>query len=173
MCPRMMKKKMNVADPSVLIPELPSPNDLRPFPTQVGMDFKFHKSCVRSISITTCGNFLASGDEDHNLVIWHLSTGKILRKYKLQNKVIDCIEWCPSKTNCLIAVANEECVYVIQPQVYQKSQNDLLADKFEDWQKQYEVDAKASDQKEKFVKWKFEDDSCIGKKCIKMEFNNI
>ena len=32
MCPRMTRKKMNVSDPSTLIPELPSPNDLKPFP---------------------------------------------------------------------------------------------------------------------------------------------
>lgn len=33
MCPRMTKKKMNITDPNVLLPELPSPNDLKPFPT--------------------------------------------------------------------------------------------------------------------------------------------
>jgi len=33
MCPRMMKKKANIVDPNALIPQLPSPNDLKPFPT--------------------------------------------------------------------------------------------------------------------------------------------
>ena len=32
MCPRLTRKKMNVTDPNTLIPELPSPNDLKPFP---------------------------------------------------------------------------------------------------------------------------------------------
>jgi len=96
MCPRLLKKKVNVSDPSKLIPELPSPNDLKPFPTRVSIDYVFHTSCVRAISLSPNGIFLASGDEDSNLVIWNLQTSKIMRKYKLANKVIDKIEWCPN-----------------------------------------------------------------------------
>lgn len=70
MCPRMMKKKVNVVDPKMLIPELPSPNDLRPFPLKVSIEFIFHKTCVRCISVSPCGNYLATGDEDHNVVVW-------------------------------------------------------------------------------------------------------
>jgi hypothetical protein len=33
MGPRMMKKKANIVDPKALIPQLPSPNDLKPFPS--------------------------------------------------------------------------------------------------------------------------------------------
>ena len=40
-------------------------------------------------------------------------------------------------------------------------------------QKQYEVDAKASDQKEKYVKWRFENDSCTKAKMLKMDFGKI
>ena len=43
----------------------------------------------------------------------------------------------------------------------------------ENWEKQYIVDAKASDQKEKFVKWKFENDGCLGSRMIKMDFGKI
>jgi len=32
LCPRLLRKKVNVTDPSKLIPELPSPSDLKPFP---------------------------------------------------------------------------------------------------------------------------------------------
>jgi ribosome biogenesis protein ERB1 len=96
MCPRMTRKKMNVTDPNILIPELPSPNDLKPFPTKESVEYKFHKTCVRSISITSCGKYLASGDEDHNLIIWDVLTARILRKYKLANAITDCVEWCPS-----------------------------------------------------------------------------
>lgn len=114
MCPRMTKKKMNVTDPNSLIPELPSPNDLKPFPTNVSIDYKFHKTCVRSISVSQCGRYLASGDEDHNLIVWDINSTRILRKYKLENPIIDCVEWCTSQTNSLLAAVNEEFVYVIQ-----------------------------------------------------------
>lgn len=72
MCPRMTRKKTHVADPNSLIPELPSPNDLKPFPIKISIDFDFHTTCVRSISISQCGRYLASGDEDHNVVIWEI-----------------------------------------------------------------------------------------------------
>lgn len=114
MCPRMTRKKMNVTDPNTLIPELPSPNDLKPFPTSVSIEYKFHKSCVRSISVSPCGRYLASGDEDHNVVVWDMKTSRVLRKYKFPNAVIDCLEWCPSESNSLLAVVNEEFVFVVQ-----------------------------------------------------------
>ena len=115
LCPRVLKKKINVTDPSQLIPELPQPSDLKPFPTQLSYEYKFHKTCVRSISVSPCGTYLASGDEDGNVVVWHVQTTRILRKYKLENKVIDCVEWCPNKDRCILTASNEEHVYVIQP----------------------------------------------------------
>lgn len=56
---------------------------------------------------------MASGDEDGNVIIWDVQTTRILRKYKVDNKVVDCVEWNPNKEMCLLAVANEEFVYVI------------------------------------------------------------
>jgi ribosome biogenesis protein ERB1 len=91
MCPRMMKKKANIVDPNALIPQLPSPNDLKPFPSQISLEFKFHETCVRAISVSPCGKYLASGDEDHNVIVWDCVTTRILRKYKLENSIIDCI----------------------------------------------------------------------------------
>ena len=46
---------------------------------------------VRSIAVSPNGLYLASGDDDHNLVIWNTRTGKIVRQYKLPNKVIDIV----------------------------------------------------------------------------------
>ena len=89
----------------------------------MSIEYKFHKSCVRSISVSPCGNYLASGDEDSNLVIWHVLNSKIMRKYKLENKVIDCVEWNPQKNTCLLAVTNEEFVYLIQPGLYGREIN--------------------------------------------------
>jgi WD40 repeat protein len=70
--------------------------------------------------VSPCGRYLASGDEDHNLVVWEVCTTRILRKYKLENKVIDCVEWSPNKNNCLLAATNEEFLYVFAPGLYSK-----------------------------------------------------
>ena len=124
LCPRLLRKKVNVTDPSKLIPELPSPNDLKPFPTQVSIDFNFHKTAVRTIAVSPNGMFLASGDENHNLVIWNTKTSKIVRKYELPHKVVDCIEWCPNTAYCLLAVTNEEQVHLIAPELSTRTVNE-------------------------------------------------
>lgn len=124
LCPRVLKKKVNISDPQMLIPELPQPSDLKPFPTQLSIEYKFHKTCVRSISVSPCGNYLASGDEEGNVVIWHIQTTRIMRKYKMENNIIDSVEWNTNRDLCLLAVANEEYVYLIQPQLYTHKIND-------------------------------------------------
>lgn len=52
--PRMRKKKLDI-DPESLLPTLPKPEELRPFPTQMTIEYKGHKSRVRSISINANG----------------------------------------------------------------------------------------------------------------------
>jgi ribosome biogenesis protein ERB1 len=107
----------------MLIPTLPSPNDLKPFPTVVSLDFNFHTTCVRSISISPCGRYLASGDEDHNIVIWDTRSTKILLKYKTEHKVIDSVEWSTSTTHCILAAANEDFVYLFHPKLFGRKQS--------------------------------------------------
>ena len=150
LCPRVLKKKVNVSDPSQLIPELPQPSDLKPFPTAVSIEYKFHTTCVRSISVSPCGTYLASGDEDGNLVVWHVQTTRIVRKYKLPNSVIDCVEWCPVKERCLLAACNEEQVYVIQPDLYSREVNRATSELLDQGEKSYKQDVLLNEKKEQF-----------------------
>jgi len=93
------------------------------------------------------------------LVVWDIRTTRILRKYKLENKVIDSVEWSPSKVNCILAATNEEHVYILQPRLYSKKLSAQTAESMKEWEKQYNIDVKASDQKEKYAKWIFGDDT--------------
>jgi ribosome biogenesis protein ERB1 len=145
MCPRITRKKHQVTDPNMLIPELPSPNDLKPFPTCVSLDFNFHTTCVRSISISTCGRYLASGDEDHNVVVWDTRSTKILLKFKTENKVIDCVEWSNSKTHCILAVANEEFVYLFHCKLLSRKQSAETTEFMNEMERAYNIDAKANE----------------------------
>jgi len=119
----MFKKKIDVSDPSKLIPELPSPEELRPFPTKVSIEYHFHKSCVRSIALSPNGMWLASGDEDSNLVIFNARTARVVRSYKLHNKVVDDLHWCPDTDRCILVVANEDTVHLVAPALYSKHVN--------------------------------------------------
>ena len=155
LCPRLLRKKVNVTDPTLLIPELPSPNDLKPFPVQVSIDFVFHKTTVRSIAISPNGLWLASGDEDHNVVIWNSRTGKPVRQYRMPNKVVDAVEWCPNTDYCLLAVANETEVHLIGPELYRRDCGRFTKEMFDDAASTYKIDAAASDKKEHYCKWVF------------------
>ena len=149
LCPRLHKKKINVSDPNQLIPQLPSPEDLKPFPTQVSIDFNFHTTCVRSISCSPNGVYLASGDESGNLVIWNTRTSKIVRKYELPNKIVDCVAWSPAESErCFLICANEETVHVFAPALYSQEVNGSSRMTLESAEKSYKLDKAANDKKE-------------------------
>lgn len=66
LCPRAIKMKVTV-QPEDLVPQLPDPKDLQPFPTTLSMVYKGHTDMVRSISMESSGQFFASGGDDMNL----------------------------------------------------------------------------------------------------------
>ncbi|OXB54091.1 hypothetical protein ASZ78_007732, partial [Callipepla squamata] len=60
LCPRQRKMRVNV-DPEDLIPKLPKPRDLQPFPTTQALVYRGHSSLVRCITVSPSGQWLASG----------------------------------------------------------------------------------------------------------------
>jgi len=63
LCPRAYKMKLTI-EAEDLVPQLPNPKDLQPFPTSVTTVFKGHTNMIRSISIHPRGDFIASGGDD-------------------------------------------------------------------------------------------------------------
>ena len=102
LAPRQRKMKMNV-NKEDLIPKLPSPKDLQPFPTFQGrfLDtdsreiinwilavlYEGHEGWVRSISVHSSGQFLVSGGDDCTMRVWEVTTGRCLRKIQFDEKV--------------------------------------------------------------------------------------
>lgn len=50
LAPRVRKNRLNI-DPNSLLPKLPSPSELKPFPTVVQTIFRGHEGRVRSVAI--------------------------------------------------------------------------------------------------------------------------
>ncbi|KAL0127470.1 hypothetical protein PUN28_005626 [Cardiocondyla obscurior] len=115
LCPRSIKMKLTI-EPESLVPQLPSPRDLQPFPTTMFMVFKGHTDMVRSITIERDGQFIASGGDDMTLKIWEVSTGRCLKTIACGG-VIRSVAWRPNQAVSLIAVATDKKVLLINPGV--------------------------------------------------------
>lgn len=115
LCSRSLKMKLTI-EPEVLVPQLPSPKDLQPFPTTMFMVYKGHTDMIRSITAEPEGQFIASGGDDMLLKIWEVSTGRCLKTVPCGG-IIRSVAWRPHQAMSLIAVAADKKVLLINPGV--------------------------------------------------------
>lgn len=91
-------------DPKTLVPKLPKPQDLQPFPQTLAMRFSGHSGRVRCISPHPSGQWLASGSDDGTVRLWEVSTGRCSAKWKLGEPVMS-VAWCPNPALQLLGAA--------------------------------------------------------------------
>ncbi|DBA79318.1 hypothetical protein WJX79_003853 [Trebouxia sp. C0005] len=111
LCPRSKKKRINV-DPQSLVPKLPKPQDLQPFPTTLLLRYTGHTARVRSISPDASGQWLASASDDGSVRLWEVRTGRCTRTWTLSG-VIHCVAWCPNPGLSLLAAAVDTRVILL------------------------------------------------------------
>ncbi|XP_015512036.1 ribosome biogenesis protein BOP1 homolog [Neodiprion lecontei] len=115
LCPRALKMRLTI-DPASLVPQLPSPQDLQPFPTTMSMVFKGHTDMIRSFTAEAKGQYIASGGDDMTLKIWEIATGRCVKTVPCGG-IIRSVAWCPNQAISLIAVAADQKVLLINPGV--------------------------------------------------------
>lgn len=100
---RVVKDQRKV-DPEELIPDLPSPKELRPFPTDIVSTFGPLPSRARSIDVHPGGQWLLSGSDDGCVRLWEVGTGHLQSTWNLTKFVkkiddtyppISAVAWCP------------------------------------------------------------------------------
>lgn len=111
LCPRAEKKKLNVT-PDQLLPKLPDPSELRPFPTTVAITYDGHKGRVRSITVSPDGQWLVSGGDDKTLRLWEVATGRQVSLWRLE-KVPHFLCWNPNPELHVVAVATGKKVVLV------------------------------------------------------------
>lgn len=131
LCPRAKRTKVTV-QPEDLIPKLPSPRDLQPFPTVESMVFRGHTDLVRAISIEPKGQYIVTGSDDQTIKIWEIVTGRCIKTINTKG-VVRSVAWCPNPKVSLIAVATDKRCLLINPYVgdiklISKKTDDILAE---------------------------------------------
>jgi ribosome biogenesis protein ERB1 len=95
LAPRIQRKRLNI-DPDSLIPNLPSPQSLRPFPVYRSLHQQHHASRVRCTSVSPDDEWCISGDEDGVVSMWEICTGHETARWKFSSKISSLV-WCPRK----------------------------------------------------------------------------
>jgi ribosome biogenesis protein ERB1 len=115
LAPRVRRNRLNI-DPESLLPKLPDPEELKPFPTTCAAIFRGQQGRVRSVSVDPLGIFVASGGDDGYVRVWEILTGREVWNTKLSSEeAVDTVQWRPVKEACILAAAAGEHVYLIVP----------------------------------------------------------
>ena len=115
LAPRVRRSKLNI-DPESLLPQLPSLEELRPFPTTCATLFRGHDGRVRSLAVDPSGIWLASGGDDGTLKVWELLTGRQIWSVKLgREEAVNVVRWRPGTEAAILSAAIGQDVYLIAP----------------------------------------------------------
>jgi ribosome biogenesis protein ERB1 len=98
LCPRIKKKKLNI-DPDTLIPKLPDPKTLKPFPTAVNIIYSGHQHPVGAIAVSPSGEYLITGDESGLLIIWETVSSRIMFSKQFEQPILS-VDW--NRNNLII-----------------------------------------------------------------------
>lgn len=110
MCPRQRIKRANV-DPESLIPKLPKPKDLQPFPSVQSIVYNGHNGIVHSLAIEPQGQFMVSGSEDGTIKFWEILTGRCWRTVNIGSPV-RLVAWCPNANISVVSVVTNKQIYM-------------------------------------------------------------
>ena len=115
LAPRTRRVKLNI-DPESLIPKLPSPRELRPFPTTSCVQYRHPGDTrVRGISVSPGGEWVASGSEDGIVRVWDLGNGREVWRWNLRAGAVHFVEWSPNIDECLLVALVAGKVVVLSP----------------------------------------------------------
>jgi len=116
LCPRVRRMRHNISS-DALIPKLPNPKQLEPFPKQLQTMYEGHTARIRSLSFDPAGEWMASCADDHTIRIWEVDTGRCVRKLLLgEDNQATQVAWCPAASQVpLLLAAVGSAVWLIDP----------------------------------------------------------
>ena len=125
LAPRKLKQRLNI-DPETLLPRLPKPKELRPFPNKLCLQYLGHTMAVRAISVSPDGQYLASASEDGTVRLWEVDTCLCRSVWDLKAPVSG-LAWNPSSSINLLAAAVGNKVVLIATSTGNKNSYEMTA----------------------------------------------
>jgi ribosome biogenesis protein ERB1 len=92
LAPRVQRAKLRI-DPDSLVPKLPSPASLRPFPSFRALAVR-HGARVRALGVSPDGAWAVSADDAGVVSLWEVAIGREVRRWTFPGRV-GAAEWCP------------------------------------------------------------------------------
>ncbi|XP_006658508.1 ribosome biogenesis protein BOP1 homolog [Oryza brachyantha] len=115
LCPRTRKKRINI-DPETLKPKLPSKKDLRPYPRTCYLEFKGHNGQVKSLSVESTGQWVASGSSDGTIRVWEVETGRCIKVWNVGG-VVHRVSWNPSPDRHILAAVVDHDLLLLNAEI--------------------------------------------------------
>ncbi|WFD41502.1 Ribosome biogenesis protein erb1 [Malassezia psittaci] len=121
LAPRVRRQRIDLENPEDLLPKLPSPRELRPFPTHTDVYYN-HASRVRTCAPDPSGMWLLTGAEDGYVRLWDTALGRCVSSWDMNfglakddHGPVYSIQWAPTKQYALAAVACAGRVSLLAP----------------------------------------------------------
>ncbi|CAH2089967.1 unnamed protein product [Euphydryas editha] len=113
LAPRAIKMRLTI-NAEDLVPKLPSPRDLQPFPTGEVLRMRGHDALVRSADFDPSGQYIVSGSDDGTVKVWETQTGRCLRTAAL-GAAVARVAWTPAAGLSLVAAALGRRLLLLNP----------------------------------------------------------
>lgn len=118
LCPRARRRAPWVRDAASLLPDLPSPDDLRPFPRRLALrlaDAVGDRAPLRALAVDPAGQWVAAGGDAGVITVWCALTGRRAGAASVGGRV-RALAWRPTvKGVPLLAVAAGSSAVLLAP----------------------------------------------------------
>ena len=122
LAPRVRRQRVEVDNPEALLPALPAPRELRPFPTHTDVVYAHAPWRVRTASLDPSGAWLLTGADDGHVRLWDAALGRCVASWDVNVGVaqsdrspVYCVQWCPQRSWAIAAAVSAGRITLLAP----------------------------------------------------------